>query len=333
MDLIKNNRVIFTEEPHKYTLINEDFSTRELSGITAIIKKCICPNLYSDVDEETLRKAAEHGTLCHKLCEAFDNAQLDPMDDNQGFTWREDGTCVADGLEELRAYISLIAENDIMVHSSEYLVSDNENFASCIDKVAIAPDGKMADIIDLKFTYAYHEEPVTWQTSFYADIFEFQNPHIKVNKLYCIHIHKYKNGEVKAALHELKRIPTEHLEEAKRCFLSGEEFVNPYARIEKELEIEEELEQQYADILKRSAELEKEKKTVTDALKKLITTSPSLAKLKGRYITVSQSVASHSTVLDEAKLKEEMPEIYKKYCTKVKTVAGRVTITLNKKEK
>lgn len=330
MELNKNNRVIFTENPHRYTLLNEDFSTRELSGITAIIKKCICPNLYKDVDEATLAKAAVHGTACHKRCESFDNGKLVPTEDG-GWAYKESGLVLGedDGLAELKAYVELVKENDIMVAESEYLVSDNENFASSIDKVAIASDC-MVDIIDLKFTYAYHEESVMWQTSFYADMLEAQTG-VKVNKLYCIHIHKYKNGEVKSALHELKRVPTEYLEEAKRCYLAGEEFANPLARIERDMEADEGKQAEWRDTLKTAAEWEKKKKAVMEEMKKMVQEVPNTAKMKGVFFTVSQSAESHSIVLDEEKLKEEMPEVWKKYCTKVKKVAGRVTVSFNKK--
>jgi len=332
MELIKNTHVVFTEEPHRYTLLNEDFSSKELSGITAIIKSTICPDLYKDVAEDILKKAAEHGTRCHKLCEQYDNGQLQVIGDNNELA-DELNNVISD--PELYAYRQLVADNDLMVLESEYLVSDNENFASCIDKVVQLNDKEVA-IVDLKFTYQYHEEPVTWQTSFYADMLEAQNPKVKVSKLYCIHIHNYPKDGCKAALHELKRVPTEYLEQAKMHHIllqAGFEtpFENPYKRKEMELpQTMMENENSLANILSEHKRLDKEKKAIMDEVKKFFAENPGTAKLKGKIVTFSQSLPTTKMVFNMDQFKAENPDLYKKYLNQPQTTAGKTTVSFNK---
>ena len=330
MELIENKSVIFTEEPHSYTLYDTDtFETRELSGVTSMIKKCVFPDLYKDVSEAVLAKAANHGSLCHKLCERYDNGELTLTDDG-GYA-DKDGVVVVEGLAELSSYIDIIMEENINVCASEYLVSDNRDIASCIDKV-VRVDDDTFDIIDLKFTYNFEEEYVRWQTSIYADMLEAQNPGAKVRKIWCMHIHNYPKDGVKAGLHELKRIDHEILENLKYCYLSGTTFVNPFAR--KDVEFSEDmlaLEQEWYDTMKLADEYAKKKKSVMDGFKKMFDKTTDIKSYVGRLFTVSQGLASHSKVFDEERFKAEQPELYRRYCTKDKVTAGRTTVSYSKK--
>ena len=57
--------------------------------------------------------------------------------------WENDGT------QEVADYISLTSENDLVHETSEYLITDNENYASMIDKV-YRVDETTFDIGDIK---------------------------------------------------------------------------------------------------------------------------------------------------------------------------------------
>lgn len=348
MELKQITNVSFYEDTHKY--LNSDFE--ELSGITAIIKKCICPDLYKDVDEATLAKAARHGTLCHKLCEAFDNGELDIQDDgnytalNEIFVYNSDhakdvlvqeGGYIAD--PELHAYIAELKKHKLNIEASEYLVTDGKHFASCIDKVIRESDDTFS-ILDLKFTYAYHEEPVTWQTSFYADMLEAQNPGAKVKNLYCLHIHYYKDGTCKSQLHKLKRIKSDILEECKRCFLHDLAFDNPLAKkqydetqataISIEYNGETLSENDIAIFMQNAKKIEDKKKAIMDSYKEWFRNNPNYNKITNGTFSVSQSVSVASEVLDTAKLKELYPDIYNE-CITYRTAAPRTTFKINKK--
>lgn len=61
MKLIKS-QVVFNPDEHTYML-----GDKELSGITSVISRQLFPDKYRDVPEYVLRKAAERGTMIHKI--------------------------------------------------------------------------------------------------------------------------------------------------------------------------------------------------------------------------------------------------------------------------
>jgi hypothetical protein len=331
MELKNNDSVVFTEEPHEYTLFDkENKEVKKLTGITTLIKTVLFPDLYQDVSQEVLARAAQHGTYCHTLCEMFDNGELTETAD--GLLANEFGATIEEC--ELYAYQDLCRVHQFDVIRSEYLVSDNENFASRIDKVIELPDGSVA-IADLKFTYNYLADPVRWQCSFYADMLEAQNPGLKVSRLFCIHIHAYPEG-VKAELHELQRIDTELLENVKQHYLAikqaeenGDElppkFANPLERKEYELTLTEEEEETIKAVFDNYAAAEKAKKAVMDKFKTMFAEKGNAARFKGKLICFSQSEGTTKRVFDEERFKFEHPTLYRDYLTKIVTTAPRTT--------
>lgn len=329
MELIKNTKVVFNADKHVYTLFNEQtFETKYLQGVTKMIKSVICPDLYKDVDEQTLARAAEKGSRLHHLCEMYDNGEIFRSID--GKFYHED-TEITD--TELSAYVSLIEKHKFTPIASEYLVSDNKDFASCIDKVMILTKKSVA-IVDLKFTYSFNEEPVTWQTSLYADWFEAQNPTLKVKKLYCIHIHQYKDKLV-ADVHELQRVPTEALEQLKEYWLmmqNGIElppFDNPMKQIGETLNWSETDERKLMGINNQIKELTKLKDEYVQAMKARFAENTNVNKYVGKLITFSRSFDKHKLVFDEDKFRDEHPDLYKQYMCKDKVTSGRVTLSIN----
>lgn len=328
MELKTLDNVIYNDELHIYTLVNEEtFDTKPLYGVTRMIKEIVCPDLYKDVDDATLAKAAEKGKRLHGLCEKFDNGELACRD---GVLY--DGeTPVTD--PELLAYQRLIKENDILPIASEYLVSDQQNFASPIDKVAQL-DKKSVAIIDLKFTYTYMEEPVMWQTSFYADEFERMNPGVKVRKLYCIHIHQYKDS-ITADLHELRRVPSEAIDNLKEYFLMRERgielppFENPMKKAEVDLGWSDEDERELLDIMESLRSLQKREKAMMERVKDKMSEA-NASVLHGKTFKVTKSIARHKLVFDEDRFREENKDLYVRYMTRDKVTSGRTTVTIIK---
>ena len=106
------SRVVFNEAAHEYFL-----DGKQLSGITSVIQRQLFPEEYSSVPKKILDAAAEYGTSVHKSCELFDKE------------WTNDGTV------EVQDYIDLCKEYSLTHEASEYLVSDEENYASLIDKL------------------------------------------------------------------------------------------------------------------------------------------------------------------------------------------------------
>lgn len=151
MKLIKS-QVVFNPDEHTYML-----GDKELSGITSVISRQLFPDKYRDVPEYVLRKAAERGTMIHSICELVDD---------MGITHDSD---------EAQGYKELKDDWGLRYECSEYLVSDNEDYASCIDKVYRENETDFT-LGDIKTTYVLDKESVRWQLSIYAYLFELQNP-------------------------------------------------------------------------------------------------------------------------------------------------------------
>lgn len=207
------SRVVFNEAAHEYFL-----DGKQLSGITSVIQRQLFPEEYSSVPKKILDAAAEYGTSVHKSCELFDKE------------WTNDGTV------EVQDYIDLCKEYSLTHEASEYLVSDEENYASLIDKLYRASENTF-DIGDLKTYYGKLSgeklEKCRWQLSIYAYLFEMQNPKAKVRNLFIMHIrNKQKKDGSWDHIKEMvfvDRIPSDICKELLDCDLRGEQFKNPFS--------------------------------------------------------------------------------------------------------
>lgn len=211
---LKQCSVIFNEEDHTYYLPEKK---KFLSGITGMLERQLYPDTYAGIPEAVLSKAAEYGTSVHQSIEDFD------MD------WLNDGT------QEVADYISLTTEQGLVHEISEYLITDEDTYASMIDKV-YRVDGSTFDIADLK-TYGVmtpeKREAACWQLSIYAYLFELQNKKAKVRRMFILHIRNKQKQDGSfdhiADFIELSRIPSEICKELLDADKAGEQFQNPYA--------------------------------------------------------------------------------------------------------
>ena len=211
---LKQCSVVFNEEDHTYYLPEKD---KYLSGITGMLERQLFPGIYAGIPEYIIKQAAVYGTQVHQSIEGFD------MD------WENDGT------QEVADYISLTTENGLVHETSEYLITDGENYASMIDKV-YRVDETTFDIGDIK-TYGVmtpdKREKARWQLSVYAYLFELQNKKAKVRRIFILHIRNKvkKDGTFDhiSDFIELVRIPSEIVKELLLADSVGEQFVNPYA--------------------------------------------------------------------------------------------------------
>ena len=168
--------VVFEPEHHTYNL-----NGKMLSGVTAIVK-WLFPDTYAGIPDSVLMQAADYGTLIHSKCELYDSMGIvdDPI---------------------VEDYKRIIKDAGLEVALSEYLVSDEKNIASSIDKVF--RDDSLGDI---KTTSKIHEVNVTVQLSIYAYLYELQTGR-KANKLYLIWLPKPQYGQ--PMVKELTRIPAD----------------------------------------------------------------------------------------------------------------------------
>lgn len=164
--LIQNERVWFDPVSHNYLLDGEEI----LTGVTSLMKKHGLGADYSGIPEATLRKAAEEGTKIHQEIEDYEN-----------------GAAIL-----VSPLIQQYQKLGLKCIQTEYLVSDNLAVASSIDGVYEGSGKKRVILVDYKTTQKLHRRALEWQLGIYRVLFELQNPGLKVEACYCLHIDKKK---------------------------------------------------------------------------------------------------------------------------------------------
>lgn len=306
-NLIKSP-VVFDEEKHIYTL-----GDKQLSGITSIIKRLLFPDMYANVSQAVLNKAAERGTRIHNLIQLW----------TMGILSNED-------IAELQPFLDAFHAAELDGWESEYLVSDNESVASSIDLVCLDKDGNII-LCDIKTTSVLHIEYLRWQLSIYAYLFERQNPELKVHGLKAIHICKGKCDIV-----DIERLNDNQVDDLLTAYRNGATtFANPLhaipAELDKLLEAYAENDEFLSYIKMVNDQYDKRKKelqaAIGDALKKqnMSTIETPIAKVTIGKDSVTPKFDYKSFV--ESDLYKQQPEAYEPF-VKMTTTAGRITITL-----
>lgn len=297
--------VRFDALAHTYEL-----NGHKLMGVTPIVN-WVFNKTYDGISAETLARAAERGSGVHRACQLFDDCGL--MDEEY--------------TREVEAYRSICTGAGLTPLLSEYLVSDEQDLASSIDKVFRPVDG-CYPLADLKATSAYHAENVTLQLSIYAWLFEMQNPERKAGRLYCIWLPREKYG--KPTLYEVQRIPSEVCE----CLVSDyaveqnqEYWASRLLEYCPKLPtaIDGQLPANLVQAEREIARLELDIKAMTDRSKELraglleLMQANGVKKWEGELITFTRKDGSVRTTLDTAKVKSQYPDVYAACCKESKT--------------
>ena len=288
---LKQSNVIFNQEQHTYSL-----NGVQLSGITGMLERQLFPKKYENVPQFVLERAAERGSMIHEACELVDELGVEHES------------------QEAQNYIRLKQENILVHEASEYLVSDNEHFASCIDKV-YRVDNDTFDLADIKTTYKLDTEYVSWQLSIYAYLFEMQNPGAIVRKAFAI----WLRGE-KAELVEVKLKPNKDVMELLACEINGTQYSNPYAKKE-EFPLFEEMEDQIYSLMTKISELEQKKKDLQEALLLEMTKKDSYS-WKGSKISITRKKDSVRKSFDKKAFEADHPDMVDKYMKESKVAGG-----------
>ena len=305
---LKPCSVIFNPDDHSYYLPEKD---KTLSGITGMLERQLFPNTYDGIPESILRQAAEYGTQVHEAIEDFD------------MNWQNDGT------QEVHDYINLCAEHSLVHEVSEYLITDNENYASMIDKVYRVDDDTF-DLCDIK-TYnaldSERREKARWQLSIYAYLFELMNKKAKVRNLFILHIRNKakKDGtfDRKAEYVELARIPSEIVKELLYTDSIGEQFYNPYA-------IPEDIRQQES-VIRKLVQAKNDAETKLNSIKARILSLMEAQDVKSwatDTMRITRKLPTTRSSFSLADFKEAHSEINLEPYMRVSPVAGSLTITL-----
>lgn len=276
---LNKSRVVFNSEDHTYTL-----DGRQLSGITSLLDRQLFKDKYSGIPEEVLRRAAERGTLVHQCCEMAD----------EGFP-------VAS--KEAVNYLALKARHNLKIEESEYLVSDNEHVASCIDKV-YRYDENIFFLGDIKTTYRLNKEYVTWQLSIYAYLFEKQNPGAVVASIFAIWLR-----DDTCQLVELERVPDEMVKTLLWCDANGRQYER---QGDTTPVLFNEMEGMIVDIEMQLKTLTEQKKTLTEGAMKAMVQA-GLYSWKGERVSITRKTASTRKAFDKEAFEKDYPGIYEKY--------------------
>lgn len=300
MKLVKS-KVRFDEEQHRYFL-----GEKELSGITGTLIKKAFPDTYKDIPDAVLAKAAERGSVVHQNLELFDTV------------FNSDVNIMHSVLPEVKDYNEMIISYGLHHVDSEYLVTDNENFASAIDKVLADNEGNIY-LTDIKTTATLHYDNVSLQLSIYAKWFEEQNPDLKVKEIVCMW---FKNGQSK--FQPLPRVSDEQIDELINAYLSDD------AEYQYKVEVPEQfsaLEQEYRLITARVDALKIKQDELKDKIMKMMEDNKQKS-VKTQFASYSYVAATTKKTFDTKLFKDTEPDHYEHYL-KETTTKPSIRIKLN----
>lgn len=292
---MNKSNVIFDEVEHTYHL-----NGKQLKGITGTLIPHAIGQKYADVPEHILAEKAKYGKLVHSEIEMYLNGfePSEPTDDFLAF----------------KKWQSL---TKIEFVESEFIVSDNENFATPID--AIDED---YNLYDWKTTYFLDKEYLSWQLSICAYFSELIGN--EVNKLYAVHLIGSD-----CTLHEIERKPNEEVQRLIECYLKDEPYVSTLVLTNDEalqtiydaelmlIEIENEA-KRYKEIKEKALSLLE--KQMQDAGVKTFETE----RLKATRVLPTETIT-----FDSKALLADMPELADRY-NKTSVRKGYLKLTIKK---
>lgn len=297
MSNLKFSKIDFDDDKHEYWL-----GDRQLKGITGIIHQYICKDKYDGVLKDTLDAAADKGRFIHKAIELL-----------------VCGFPILDKAKEVDNFIKLQAETGINFIESEYLVSDEKDFATKIDIV----DSKY-NLFDIKTTSELDKEYLSWQLSIDAYLFELQNG-FAAGKLYGIWLR-----EDKYKLVEVQRIDNATIKSLLEAAAINAEWEKPERTLalndmdEQKLAILAEVEDAIIELDRKKNELAEQKKQICDYFEKLMEDN-AVYKFESERLRITRIAAGTKTTVDTDKLKAD--GLYDKYSKKVAS-KGYVKITV-----
>jgi hypothetical protein len=239
-------------------------------------------------------------------------------------------------IPEIVAYRKLAKKHKIKQIAAEYVVTDYNSIATCIDSVAYV-DGELS-LIDYKTTSVLNIEYLRWQLSLESLMFTMVNQ-CSVAKAYAVHLPKPKDGVCEAKLVEIELIPCNYLMSLLDAFNAGsEDFINPLRNMgndfESFLEQYKQAEAYLLDIKETvkyyeniQAECKEKLKAIMDERKVNV--------WEGDGVKVTRSADTIRKTFDLKLLQEQCPKFPAKWMKEIETkgykesvTKGRMTITI-----
>ena len=300
MKLVKS-KVRFDEEQHRYFL-----GEKELSGITGTLIKKAFPDTYKGIPDAVLAKAAERGSVVHQNLELFDTV------------FNSDVNIMHSVLPEVKDYNEMIISYGLHHVDSEYLVTDNKNFASAIDKVLADNEGNIY-LADIKTTATLHYDNVSLQLSIYAKWFEEQNPDLKVKEIVCMW---FKNGQSK--FQPLPRVADYQIDDLIAAYLADDTDYQYKVEVPEQFSA---LEQEYRLITARMDALKIKQDELKEQIMKMMEANKQKS-VKTQFASYSYVAATTKKTFDMKLFKDTEPDHYEHYLKETATKPS-IRIKLN----
>lgn len=286
---LKQSPVVFKSDTHQYFL-----GDKELKGITQTLISRAFPDTYKKPDfytdeqwQEILSNAAAKGSVVHETIELYDELG------------------VSSDLPELQSYMRIMAENGFSVLTTEYVVSDEINYATAIDKVVMDSFGNIY-LIDFKRTFDLHIDNVTLQQSLCKRWFEKLNPDLKVSGIYVMWLRDDKSKFIR--LTPWADEPLDELIEADlndKSFDIQKTFGELPARV---YEVQEYLSQLDAEVKEKTEKL----KQIKDGLCNMML-DRGIKKFSTDILQMTTVVPKPKKSFDSKTFAAEHPDLYEKY--------------------
>lgn len=300
MKLVKS-KVRFDEEHHRYFL-----GEKELSGITGTLIKKAFPDTYKGIPDAVLAKAAERGSVVHQNLELFDTI------------CNSDINIMPSVLPEVKDYNEMLISYGLHHVDSEYLVTDNKNFASAIDKVLADNEGNIY-LADIKTTATLHYDNVSLQLSIYAKWFEEQNPDLKVKEIVCMW---FKNGQSK--FQPLPRVADYQIDDLINAYLADDTDYQYKVEVPEQFSA---LEQEYRLVSARMDALKIKQDDLKEQIMKMMEANKQKS-IKTNIGSYSYVAATTKKTFDTKLFKDTEPDHYEHYL-KETTTKPSIRIKLN----
>lgn len=356
----KQSPVIFDEDSHSYHL-----DGKRLLGITGLIHSILGLGVYPDASEHVkdyiIPRAGSRGTAVHHAIQTYDQLGIKQTTqivhtrygckERNNISYADETWDVS---AELDAYIKHL--NGFKPLANELTVSDNHKWASQIDNVWLREQTGGIWLVDTKtnninlyplcgyFNLNYFsngedalKEYLSWQLSIYAELFESENPGLKVEGLACNWL-KPDN----AAFWIIERKPSELVWEllSSEYFFgdNGPVYFHPDVSVfgissTLPVEVNEltpivapDVVDYFTTLLKTYKEAGAKLEEAKTALRAAMTEHNVKSFDFGSFIA-SLSADSVSTSFDSKSFKKDYPELYKKYAS-TKAKKGSFTIKL-----
>lgn len=307
MELSHSNRIYFEPTSHSY-LLDDDVL---LLGVTELMRKHNLGADYTGIPQARLKAAAEIGTELHREIQDY----------------LEGKTIFASELvDEVKAL-------NLKFAASEYPVSDFQTIASAIDLVCVGSAPDKAVLIDIKATEKYHRRALEWQLGLYKWLFEAQNPGIKVESLYCLHLDK-KARKMRGFI-PVDGVSVEECEALLDAERNGLIYIDENAVPDVEEALTEAEATTLAQNAAKIAELEATLKVLKEADEQV--RAKLLAYMEDKGLTemacpggkFTRKAAYTQTRVDSKALQEKFPAVYAKV-TRTSTVKSSISFKPNK---